>query len=193
MTTLRPWALLGVAAVALSAPAWAQTPSQAARQARRLALYRALPQATAVSEGHGRRLVYDFFDPNCPYCHILYERLQGLIGPYHLTLREIPVAYLKRSSLGKAAAILEAPNRLAALRRSEAHYSWKTGSSIPVRPVTPLVQKELALNLKLDTEAAGFPLVPILVYEKTDGTIRIMNSGAPPVWALKEILAGIKE
>ncbi len=178
--------LIGSAAGAQVAPA-------AAKQARRLALYRALAGATAITEGQGPRVVYDFFDPNCPYCHILYERLQGLIGPYHLTVHEIPVGYLTSSSMGKAAALLEASHKHAALRALEAHYSWKTGGSIAPRPVTPAVRRELARNLRLDTLAAGFPLVPILVYQKADGTIRIMNSGAPPVWALKQILAAVKD
>lgn len=189
---LSPWVRVGVALCAVSAPAWAHRPVSAAKQARRLALYRALRGATAITEGHGRRVVYDFFDPNCPYCHILYEHLQGLIKPYHLTLYEIPVGYLTPSSTGKAAALLEARDPRAALRAAEAHYSWKTGSSIAPRPVSPKVQKELAYNLKLDTRTVGFPLVPILVYQKTDGTIRIVNSGAPPRWALKQMLAGIK-
>ncbi len=174
------------------AAAWAHGASVGVKQARRLALYRALAGATAITEGHGPRVVYDFFDPNCPYCHILYERLRGLIGPYHLTVREIPVGYLTPSSVGKAAALLEATHKRAALQAAQAHYSWKTGSSIAPRPPSPLVRQQLARNLKLDTQAAGFPLVPILVYQKTDGTIRIVNSGAPPVWALKQILASIK-
>lgn len=187
------WVRIGLALCASVAPAWAHDRPSAAKQARRLALYRALGSAAAITEGHGRRVVYDLFDPNCPYCHILYERLQGLIKPYHLTVRAIPVAYLTPTSAGKAAALLEAPDRRAALRAAQAHYSWKTGSSIAPRPATPAVRKELARNLALDTRAVGFPLVPVLVYQKTDGTIRIVNSGAPPVWALKQMLAGIKD
>jgi len=168
------------------------TKGSSARMAQRAALYRSLPQATGITEGHGPRVLYDFFDPNCPYCHMLYKRLQPLIGPYHLTVHAIPVAYLTSTSPGKAAALLQARDRLAALHQSQAHYSWKQGSSIaPVIP-TPATRRALAVNLKLDTEAAGFPLVPILVYQKADGTIRVINSGAPPVWALKQIVASIK-
>jgi len=189
----RQW-LWGLLAAVCAVPAWARHDhSEAVRQAHRAALYKALPGATGITEGHGPRVLYDFFDPNCPYCHKLYMRLQGLIGPYGLTVHEIPVAYLKASSLGKAAALLEAPDRLAAMRASQAHYTWKHGSRIAPKVPTAKVRRELAMNLKLDIEAAGFPLVPILVYQKTDGTIRIVNSGAPPVWALKQMLASIKK
>ncbi|WP_298139499.1 thioredoxin fold domain-containing protein [Acidiferrobacter sp.] len=191
--TLSRRVLIGFVLCAFGIPAWAHPRSAAARQAHRLVLYRALAHATGITEGHGRRVVYDIFDPNCPYCHMLYERLQGLIAPYHLTLHEIPVGYLTPSSAGKAAALLEASDRRAALRAAEAHYSWKTGSSITPRPASPAIRKELATNLALDTRIVGFPLVPILVYQKTDGTIRIVNSGAPPTWALKQMLVKVKE
>lgn len=181
-------ALMAVGAM----PAWAHGKPTAAQLAHRAALYRALKGATAITEGRGSRTLYDFFDPNCPYCHILYVRLKALIGPYGVTVHDVPVAYLTPTSLGKAAALLEAPNPVAAMTAAQAHYSWKTGSSIGEKSVTPEVKKELAINMKLDTEAAGFPLVPILVYKKADGTIRIISSGAPPVWALKQVLASIK-
>ncbi|HUW97913.1 MAG TPA: thioredoxin fold domain-containing protein [Acidiferrobacter sp.] len=177
---------------AFSGTVLAHTKASSARRAERATLYRSLPQATGIIEGHGPRVLYDFFDPNCPYCHMLHQRLERLIGPYHLTVHEIPVGYLTPSSLGKAAALLQAPDPVAALQTSQAHYAWRKGSAImPVVP-TPAVRRALAVNLKLDVEAAGFPLVPILVYKKADGTIRIMNSGAPPTWALKQILASIQ-
>ena len=180
------------ASLVLSTVAWSHTKASSERIARRAALYHRLKEATSITEGNGPRVLYDFFDPNCPYCHILYKRLQPLIIRYHLTVHEIPVAYLTPSSAGKAAALLEAHNPLAALKQSQAHYSWKTGSSIALKAMTPGTKAKLALNLQLDTQAAGFPLVPILVYQKSDGTIRIINSGAPPTWVLKQIAASIK-
>ncbi len=191
MASLR-WMKIGLALCVVTVPAWAHRPASAAQQARRLAQYRALKGAAGITVGHGPRVVYDLFDPNCPYCHMLYERLRRLVKPYRLTIHEIPVAYLTPTSTGKAAALLEAPDRRAALRAAQAHYSWKTGGSIAPRRPTAAVRRELAYNLKLDTRIVGFPLVPILVYQKTDGTIRVVNSGAPPTWALKQMLAGIK-
>lgn len=183
----------GILMAAGMVPAWAHGKPTAIQLAHRAALYRGLKRAAGITEGGGPRTLYDFFDPNCPYCHILYVRLQELMGTYHVTVHEVPVAYLTPTSLGKAAALLEAPNPVAALTAAQAHYSWKTGSSIEEKPPTARVKRELAFNMKLDTEAAGFPLVPILVYKKADGTIRIINSGAPPVWALKQVLASIKK
>jgi hypothetical protein len=73
-----------------------------------------------IAQGQGRRVVYVIFDPNCAYCPLLYKNLQPLIAPYDLQLRWIPVAILDATSLGKAAAIMQAkePQGRARLQRS---------------------------------------------------------------------------
>jgi thiol:disulfide interchange protein DsbG len=62
--------------------------------------------ATWVAEGKGTRVVYTFFDPDCPYCHKLYDALHPLGPKQYLKLRWIPVGMLADTSLDKAAAIL---------------------------------------------------------------------------------------
>jgi thiol:disulfide interchange protein DsbG len=34
---------------------------------------------TYIQEGHKGPVIYDFFDPNCPYCHSMYDEEQSLI------------------------------------------------------------------------------------------------------------------
>lgn len=80
------------------------------------AVLAASPEATWIAEGQGRRIVYVFFDPNCPSCQLLYKNLRTFIGSHSLQLRWIPVAIVNVTSLGKAAAILQAPDPVAALR-----------------------------------------------------------------------------
>jgi len=48
-----------------------------------------LADAHWLQEGHGKRLLYIFIDPNCPYCHRLYTELQSRIGPEDLKVRWI--------------------------------------------------------------------------------------------------------
>lgn len=81
----------------------------------------ALPDATWIAEGQGRRVVYVFFDPNCPSCQLLYKNLRTFIASHDLQLRWVPVAIVNTTSLGKAAAILQALDPRAALRRNEEH------------------------------------------------------------------------
>ncbi|WP_438266993.1 hypothetical protein [Igneacidithiobacillus copahuensis] len=71
---------------------------------------------TYIQEGTKGPVIYDFFDPNCPYCHGMYDEEQPLIRAGKLTVRYVPVAYLMPSSAPEAAAILQSPHRLSALR-----------------------------------------------------------------------------
>ena len=79
------------------------------------ALFAQLEKADAVVEGarESRHLLYVFFDANCYYCHLTWKALQ----PYEavgLQVRWVPVAYQQPSSVGRAAAIMESADRVAA-------------------------------------------------------------------------------
>lgn len=69
-----------------------------------------------------------FFDPNCPSCQLLYKNLRTFIASHGLQLRWVPVAIVNATSLGKAAAILQAPDPVAALRQNEEHYHGESYS-----------------------------------------------------------------
>ncbi|MDE1979036.1 MAG: thioredoxin fold domain-containing protein, partial [Betaproteobacteria bacterium] len=71
-------------------------------------------KATIITEGHGPRVIYIFFDANCPYCHELYTNLRPKVGKDGLEIRWVPVAVLTPTSVTKGAAILQAPDRLKA-------------------------------------------------------------------------------
>lgn len=74
---------------------------------------------TYIQEGHHGPIIYDFFDPNCPYCHGMYDEEQALIKAGRLTVRYVPVAYLMPSSTPEAAALLQSPHRVATLQQFE--------------------------------------------------------------------------
>lgn len=75
---------------------------------------------TYIQEGHKGPVIYDFFDPNCPYCHGMYDEEQPLIKAGKLTVRYVPVAYLMPSSTPEAAALLQSSHQVAALEHFEA-------------------------------------------------------------------------
>jgi thiol:disulfide interchange protein DsbG len=74
---------------------------------------------TFIQEGHHGPIIYDFTDTNCPYCHLIYAAEAHLIHEGKLTVRYVPVAIIKPSSMPEAAAILEATNPRAALQDAE--------------------------------------------------------------------------
>ncbi|WP_436394923.1 thioredoxin fold domain-containing protein [Acidithiobacillus ferriphilus] len=74
---------------------------------------------TFIQEGHHGPIIYDFTDTNCPYCHLIYVTEADLIREGKLTVRYVPVAIIKPSSMPEAAAILQEGNPIAALQHAE--------------------------------------------------------------------------
>jgi thiol:disulfide interchange protein DsbG len=117
------------------------------------ALFSTLSKTDTITEGSTspKRTLYVFFDANCWYCHLTWKALQ----PYEkagLQVRWVPVAYQKNSSTTKAAAIMQAPDRVAALRENETGYNASTydGAIAPA----DFVSATLAAQFKKNTNSA---------------------------------------
>ena len=137
----------------------------------RAALFAKVESADAVVEGpaSARHVLYVFFDANCYYCHLTWKALR----PYEaagLQVRWIPVAYQQPSSVGRAAAIMQAPNRAAALRLNETGYdaSKYDGAITPSADVPPALAAQFEANTAL-MRAFGAPGTPLVVWKTPDG------------------------
>ncbi|WP_437560431.1 thioredoxin fold domain-containing protein [Acidithiobacillus sulfuriphilus] len=132
---------------------------------------------TYIQEGHKGPVIYDFFDPNCPYCHSMYDEEQALIRAGRLTVRYVPVAYLMPSSTPEAAAILQSPHRVAALQHFEAlagkSFAAPMTASGPVglprAKASPHTIQALKTNMAVlqTTHSMG---VPAILYERKNGS-----------------------
>ena len=153
-----------------------------------------IDQATWVAQGGGNRVLYIFFDPNCPYCHQLYEKLSPLVGPENLQLRWIPVGLLAESSLPKAAAILQAQDPLAAFEQSEQDFGMSDegpgGGISPAKRILDKTRLDLAANLSL-LQGQNIGAVPVVVLRATDGQ-GFMFQGVPPDKTLQRVLAVVR-
>jgi thiol:disulfide interchange protein DsbG len=148
-----------------------------------------IDQTTWVAQGSGQRVLYIFFDPNCPYCHQLYEKLSPMVEAKNLQLRWIPVGMLANSSLPKAAAILQAHDPLTAFKNNEENYDMNDdpgGGITPARQVLDKTQLDLAANLSL-LQGQNIAAVPVVVMRATDGQ-GFMFQGVPAGDNLKRIL-----
>jgi thiol:disulfide interchange protein DsbG len=139
------------------------------------ALYAALEKTDAVVEGSNspRRVLHVFFDANCWYCHLTWKALQ----PYEkagLQVRWVPVAYQKESSTTKAAAIMQAKDRAAALRENETGYKPGSydGGIAPAKNVPPALAAQFDANTKL-MERFGVDGTPGLVWRDEKGRVRV--------------------
>jgi len=149
-----------------------------------------IDQATWVAEGKGKHIVYIFFDPDCPYCHKLYDALRPLVAERNLQLRWIPVGMLAATSLGKAAAILQAADPLVAFRNNENNFNFSDsgpgGGIAPAATISEQTRLNLAANLSLLQEQNLF-VVPVAVFRARDGRAFIFH-GAPPDKTLNQLL-----
>jgi thiol:disulfide interchange protein DsbG len=152
------------------------------------ALFARLEQADAVQEGaeDPRRVLYVFFDANCFYCHLTWKALQ----PYErvgLQVRWVPVAYQQPSSVGRAAAIMQARDRVAALRDNETRYDAAKfdGGVAPVAQVPKSLVDQLQANTRL-MNAFGAPGTPALAWRDAAGKVQFAV-GVPRLSALPRI------
>ncbi|MEY2340849.1 thioredoxin fold domain-containing protein [Acidithiobacillus sp. IBUN Pt1247-S3] len=136
---------------------------------------------TYIQEGHKGPIIYDFFDPNCPYCHSMYEEEQSLVQTGKVTIRYVPVAYLLPSSQPEAAAILQTSHPLAAL----GHFEVLAGKSFaaPIGPNGPVglprvkasahTIQALSMNMAVlqSTHSMG---VPAILYLRKDGQTALL-------------------
>ena len=96
-----------------------------------------------------------------------------------LQVRWVPVAYQQASSVGRAAAIMESSDRVAALRRNETGYDRAhfDGAIAPLAKVTPARKQSLDANTKL-MRAFGAPGTPALVWRDASGNVQF-RAGVP--------------
>lgn len=140
-----------------------------------------LAQSTYLAEGRGRHAVYVFFDANCPSCHQLYMSLRGLLESQDIQLRWVPVAVVNPSSLGKAAAILEASDPLAALRRNAEAYDTGTYSGgIAEEIPSPDVERRVRANERL-LNALEIPVVPSMLFQGKNGRAILIQGALSPI------------
>lgn len=137
-------------------------------------IWQRLNHARWFTQGSGPHIIYLLFDPNCPYCHLLINELQALLKPDALTIRYVPVGFLEPSSMGKAAAILEAKNPLQALWENEKGFTEK-GHDGAIQEILPSAATEKALKNNLSIlEATGQKTVPTMLYRNHQNQPRIV-------------------
>ncbi len=125
---------------------------------------------------HPRAIVYVFFDPNCIFCHYTWQALK----PYEkagLQVRWVPVAFLKPTSLGRAAAILEARNGEAALDQDETHFNVaaEEGGLAPSAKPAPGSVAAIEANGRL-MAAFGSQGTPTLVWrDQKSGKVKVLG------------------
>ncbi|MFJ5483721.1 thiol:disulfide interchange protein DsbG [Pectobacterium actinidiae] len=145
-----------------------------------------LEASTWVLDGRkdASRIVYTFSDPNCPYCNRFWEATRPWVDSGKVQLRHVLVGMLREDSATKAAAILGAADRSAALLENERKFAQ--GGIRPARSVPADVRRMLDDNQNLMREV-GFRGTPGILYKDAAGLVQRSN-GMPQITMMNTIL-----
>lgn len=132
-----------------------------------------LTTTTWIGQGDGQKIVYFFFDPNCPHCNEAYERIKPILATdKDIQMRYVPMGVLLPSSAGKAAAIMQYADPLAAYHRMEEGYGFSSqgdgGAIEPIKDILPATQKALDANYAI-LKNNHIPGMPLIVFQGDDG------------------------
>ena len=143
------------------------------------------PSAVAMAVAHGARtfligkngpIIDVFFDPNCIFCHKLYERALPLIQAGKLQMRVTMVGFLKPSSADKAAAILLTKDPAKALAYNEAHFvkSTEEGGIKPITKQQPATTAAVGSNTGILIKT-GQEATPAIVFCDKAGDFKMIH------------------
>ncbi|MDA3922316.1 MAG: thiol:disulfide interchange protein DsbG [Salinisphaera sp.] len=123
--------------------------------------------------------LYVFADPNCIYCHKLYQRAKPLVKTGMLQLHWIMVGLLGPSSVGRAATILEAKNPSAAMAKNEANFDVANEQGgVAIGKPNPTLGDVLDQNRQA-MFTLGSRGTPTVVYSDRNGDLKA-HQGMPP-------------
>lgn len=123
--------------------------------------------------------LYVIAEPNCSACHYLYQSIRPYIGNGTLKVRWIMVAFLKPSSLSKAATIISSRNPANALDNDESNFNaaTETGGIVPADNIYSDAKAAILENTTF-MRNSGFKRTPIIIFKSTARGAEILR-GAP--------------
>ena len=133
-----------------------------------------------VDEGDAKApIIYVYADANCIFCNRFWNELRPYLQAGKVRVRWAMLAFLKESSVGRAAAILATKDRTAALALDETRFDKdkEEGGIAPLHVVPDALRTELLLHTSqmMDIGGQGTPLI---LYHQADGWHQV--EGLPP-------------
>lgn len=149
------------------------------------ALWQQLGQATWIAEGSTKpkHIVYIFTDTDCPYCHVLWLATQPYLKKGDVQIRNIIVAVIAPTSLGRGAAVLTASDPAKAMRRNELAFGHSP--IMPLSAVDPKIRAKIKANQTLMNRVDAFA-TPATVYHDDHGQIHMLL-GLPDTASMQAI------
>jgi len=118
------------------------------------------------------------FDPNCPICAELWQRLYGKDSKHKvITSLWVPVAYMQKSSMEKAGHLLDLHSRQALSKNFDEFEKKTQHSNTPADSVTPQMRRGIERNSAYWRKL--FEATPLIVYRTPDQKA-YLQIGLPP-------------
>jgi len=127
-----------------------------------------------VDEGSASApLMYVYADPNCSYCNKLWNELRPYVDGGRVRVRWALLGLLKPTSKGRAAAILAANNRSAALAQDETKFDHaeEEGGIPELSPVPIEIGSALQTHVQQMNDAGGVGTPTLVVHRKNGWNI----------------------
>lgn len=141
-----------------------------------------MPEAAAEQPAEpAQTVVYAFFDPNCPFCHLAWQAFEPYIAQ-GVEVRWIPVAFLNASSRAKSAAILQADQPEEAFNISMNTFG---SDQQPEASIKDRSRRQLQENMKL-MQRFGIQGTPGIIWLDANNEMQI-RSGMPKLHEFAEI------
>ena len=154
-------------------------------------VYHKLPQQASFVEGdtNAPHKIIAVMDPNCIFCHRLYEALKPHVASGQLAVKWVVAGFLKPDSAGKEYAILSAKDPAKALAENEANFNERTeeGAITPLKnPSTQVKQAVADTNAFLQNNQ--IPGTPVVMYLDQNHKPQLIE-GMPNPTQLKTVLS----
>jgi thiol:disulfide interchange protein DsbG len=133
-------------------------------------------------------IVYEFTDPNCPYCHKFWQLARPWVDAGEVQLRHVMVGILMADSAPKAATILAAKDPSEAFAVSQHNYDQ--GGIQVAKDIPDAAQEKVATNNDL-MKSLGYSATPTIVYKNDNGEVGV-KQGLPQGNEVEAILGGPK-
>jgi thiol:disulfide interchange protein DsbG len=120
-----------------------------------------------------------FLDPNCIYCHLAYVAMEPYLQNGSLRLSIVPVGVIKATSVGRAEALLAAPDPAKALSLDEARFDTTNEEGGLAAAVNPPAKIVVAINANdAFMQAHNIDGTPYLMFRDASGAVQGV-SGMP--------------
>lgn len=128
--------------------------------------YAQAPAARSFTLGTAGPLLTAFIDPNCPYCHLLYEDLLPGVASRRIRVRYVLVGIIRPNSAARAASMLAAADITRALAENEARFDLHAEQgAYPIAPEATYAKYMSIVDANNDAlQRAGADATPTLVY-----------------------------